>query len=94
MEKFALGMLVGGVGGALLVANNYKMRALVKKTQEEVRAKFDQMVEEKIETAEKVTEEIKEDISTAAKKAEKTVKNKKNAQNLKSFARPFFLCVV
>jgi hypothetical protein len=79
MEKFALGMLVGGVGGALLVANNYKMRALVKKTQEEVRAKFDQMVEEKIETAEKVTEEIKEDIATAAKKAEKTVKKAKKA---------------
>ena len=79
MEKFALGMLVGGVGGALLVANNYKMRALVKKTQEEVRAKFDQMVEEKIETAEKVTEEIKEDIATAAKKAEKTAKKAKKA---------------
>jgi secreted protein with Ig-like and vWFA domain len=79
MEKFALGMLVGGVGGALLVANNYKMRALVKKTQEEVRAKFDQMVEEKIETAEKVTEEIKEDIAAAAKKAEKTVKKAKKA---------------
>ncbi len=79
MEKFALGMLVGGVGGALLVANNYKMRALVKKTQEEVRAKFDQMVEEKIETAEKVTEEIKEDIANAAQKAEKTVKKAKKA---------------
>lgn len=79
MEKFALGMLVGGIGGALLVANNYKMRALVKKTQEEVRAKFDQMVEEKIEAAEKVTEEIKEDISAAAKKAEKTMKKAKKA---------------
>ena len=79
MEKFALGMLVGGVGGALLVANNYKMRALVKKTQEEVRAKFDQMVEEKIGPAEKVTEEIKEDSATAAKKAEKTVKKAKKA---------------
>ena len=79
MEKFALGMLVGGIGGALLVANNYKMRALVKKTQEEVRAKFDQMVEDKIETAQKATEEIKEDIATAAKKVKKTVKKAKKA---------------
>ena len=79
MEKFALGMLVGGIGGALLVANNYKMRALVKKTQEEVRAKFDQMVEDKIETAQKATEEIKEDIATAAKKVKKTVKKAQKA---------------
>ena len=79
MEKFALGMLVGGIGGALLVANNYKMRALVKKTQEEVRAKFDQMVEEKIETAEKATEELKDAVANTAEKAKKTLKKAKKA---------------
>ena len=80
MEKFALGMLVGGIGGALLVANNYKMRALVKKTQEEVRAKFDQMVEEKIETAEKATEELKDAVANTAEKAKKTLKKAKKKE--------------
>ena len=48
MEKFAIGLMVGGIGGALLVANNYKMRTLVRKTQEEVQANLDRMLDEKI----------------------------------------------
>ena len=35
MEKFAIGALLGALGGALLVANNYKMQRLVKKGQTE-----------------------------------------------------------
>mgnify|MGYP007057775704 CR=1 FL=1 len=35
MEKFAIGALLGSLGGALLVANNYKMQRLVKKGQTE-----------------------------------------------------------
>ena len=79
MEKFALGALVGGIGAALLVANNNKMRALVKKTQAEVQAKFDQVLDDKIDAAEKMTKEIKEEVSSAAKKAEKSVKKAKKA---------------
>ena len=48
MEKFVIGLLVGGVCGALLTANNYKMRTLVKKGQEEVQAKLDELMDEKI----------------------------------------------
>ena len=34
MEKiFCLGVMLGAVGGALLVANSYKARSLVKKSQ-------------------------------------------------------------
>ncbi len=58
MEKFAIGVLVGGLGGALLVANNYKMRTLVRKTQEEVQGKFDQMMDEKIRAMDAMTDEI------------------------------------
>lgn len=58
MEKFALGVMVGGICGALLTANNYKMRAFVRKTQEEVQAKFDQMLEEKTRAMEAATDEI------------------------------------
>ena len=36
MEKiFCLGVMIGAVGGALLIANSYKMRSLVKKSQAE-----------------------------------------------------------
>ena len=59
MEKFALGIVLGGVGGALLVANNYKMRTLVRKTQEELQAKLDAMLDEKIRGMETMTDEVK-----------------------------------
>ena len=49
MEKFILGVVVGGVAGALLTANNYKMRTLVKKSQAEVQAKLDKLMYEKIQ---------------------------------------------
>ena len=52
MEKFAIGLLLGGIGGALLVANNYKMRTLVKKGQDEVMTKVDEFMDEKIQSME------------------------------------------
>jgi hypothetical protein len=73
MEKFALGVIVGSIGGALLVANNYKMRTLVRKTQEEVQAKLDQMMDERIRAMDDTTEEIKAEIET--KTAKKPVKS-------------------
>ncbi|MBQ9714213.1 MAG: hypothetical protein IJV83_02710 [Clostridia bacterium] len=72
MEKFACGLVLGCIGGALLTANNYKMRTLVRKTQEEMKAKFDKMIDEKIQAAEELTEEIKE----SAEKAAETVAEK------------------
>ncbi len=62
MEKLVIGLLIGGVAGALLTANNYKMRTLVKKSQEEVQAKLDQFMDEKIEDLEKGREKIKETV--------------------------------
>ena len=59
MEKFAIGLVLGGLGGALLVANNYKMRTLLKKGQEEVQAKLDKLMDEKIEEMEEVKEQMK-----------------------------------
>ena len=49
MEKFAIGLVIGGLGGALLAANNYKMRTLIKKGQEEVQLKLDKLMDEKIQ---------------------------------------------
>ena len=75
MEKFAIGLLLGGVGGALLVANNYKMRTLVKKGQEEVQNKLNAMMDEKIlAMEEKQAQEEKDEDSVSDKKPKKSAK--------------------
>ena len=87
MEKFAIGLMLGGIGGALLAANNYKMRVLIKKGQDELQAKLDKLMDEKIEELEDGAKEVKEQISDKAdelkekanavkKKAEKSIKKK------------------
>lgn len=50
MEKFILGLAVGMAGGALLVANNCKLRNLVKKNQEDVMKKAEQYIDSKLES--------------------------------------------
>ena len=74
MEKFAIGLLIGGIGGALLAANNYRMRTLIRKGQEEVKTKLDQIMDEKIKMMEEGVEELKE---TAEEKAEEIIERKK-----------------
>ena len=79
MEKFAIGLLLGCVGGALLTANNYKMRTLVKKSQEEVQAKFDAMLDEKIREMDMMSddreeEEDKEEVKKANSKRRSATK--------------------
>ena len=73
MEKFAIGLVLGGLGGALLVANNYKMRTLLKKGQEEVQAKLDKLMDEKIEQLEKGAKDVKEKVE---EKAEELIEKK------------------
>ena len=51
-----LGQDSGGIGGALLTANNYKMRTLVRKSQEEVQTKLDELMDDKIREMEKKSE--------------------------------------
>lgn len=49
MEKmFCLGLMFGAIGGALLVANSYKARSLVKKSQYEVMEKMNEMMDERL----------------------------------------------
>ncbi len=53
MEKmFCLGVVLGAIGGALLVANSYKARSLVKKSQAEVMQKVDEMMDERLKACE------------------------------------------
>ena len=74
MEKFVVGMLLGGLGGALLVTNNYKMRTLVRKGQDEIQAKLDKMLDEKIDSVEKSTDKIVKETEKAADEVKKKVK--------------------
>ena len=48
MEKFVTGLLLGMAGGALLVANSKKTRALVKMSQDEIKEKIDAYIDQKL----------------------------------------------
>ena len=52
MEKFILGIAVGMAGGALIVANNCKLRNLVKKNQDDLMQKAEQYIDSKLEKME------------------------------------------
>ncbi len=78
MEKFAIGVLVGGLAGALLTANNYRMRTLVKKGQAELMAKLDRAMDDKIEDFEESAQERKE--QAEENPAEATEKKAKKAK--------------
>ncbi len=79
MEKLAIGMILGGIAGALLTANNYKMRTLVRKGQQEVQAKLDKLMDDKIEQMEEGVETLKAEAKEQADELteKKTRKTKK-----------------
>ena len=52
MEKFTIGLMLGAIGGAYAVANSYKMRTLVRKGQEEIKERLDEMLDEKLKAVE------------------------------------------
>ncbi len=53
MEKFILGLAIGMAGGAIIVANNCKLRNLVKKNQEDFMQKAENYIDTKLEELEK-----------------------------------------
>ncbi len=60
MEKFFFGAIVGMAAGALLVANNCKLRNLVKKNQEDLMEKAENYIDEKLEQLEKAGKDKKQ----------------------------------
>ena len=71
MEKFAIGALLGALGGALLVTNNYKMRELVKKSQSQALDKIDQFMDEKLDKAYKTLDNAEQSSEASGKKKSK-----------------------
>lgn len=59
MEKLVVGMAVGCVLGALIVTNNRKVQALVKKGQDELLDKIDEIVDEKLDMLDEKLDEAK-----------------------------------
>ena len=57
MEKFILGAVLGMAGGALIVANNCKLRNLVKKNQDDLLQKAEQYIDSKLEKMEQKVDE-------------------------------------
>ena len=53
MEKFIIGVAVGMAAGALIVANNCKLRNLVKKNQEDIMEKAENYIDTKLEQLDK-----------------------------------------
>ena len=57
MEKFILGDVLGMAGCELIVANNCKLRNLVKKNQDDLLQKAEQYIDSKLEKMEKKVDE-------------------------------------
>ena len=53
MEKFIVGLALGMAAGAVLVANNCKLRNLVKKNQEDLMEKAENYIDVKLDELEK-----------------------------------------
>lgn len=53
-----LGVALGMAGGALMVANNCKLRNLVKKNQDDLMKKAEQLIDSKLEKLEQMTDSM------------------------------------
>ena len=48
-KSFCIGLMLGAVGGALILANSQKAMQMVKKSQDEIKQKVTDFVDDKIE---------------------------------------------
>ncbi len=69
MEKFTIGLLMGSVIGAVCVANNYKIRTLVKKGQKEMQDKIDEIMDKTIDVMDEEKEQAKTEKVEKSKKS-------------------------
>ena len=62
MEKFAIGIAIGAIVGAAIVANSQKTRQLVVKGQEEIKSKLDTAIDQKLQEFEDDDDEEDEEV--------------------------------
>ena len=78
MEKFTIGLALGALVGAAIVANSQKTRKLFIKSQDELKSRVDEMIDEKLEMLEEASDEDDEE-ETSKTKPKRTgfIKSKK-----------------
>ncbi len=57
MEKFTIGLAVGALIGMAIVANSQKTRRLFIKSQDELKSKIDEMIDDKLETLDEMIDD-------------------------------------
>ena len=67
MEKFTIGLVLGAMLGAAVVANSQKTRQLFIKSQEELKNRIDDMIEEKLEMLDELSDDEEEEEEPTAK---------------------------
>ena len=72
MEKFTIGLAVGALIGAAVVANSQKTRKLFVKSQDEIKTKLDDMIDEKLEMLEEDDEDDEDDEPKKSKTKKKS----------------------
>ncbi|MBE5753373.1 MAG: hypothetical protein E7343_04845 [Clostridiales bacterium] len=58
MEKFTIGLAVGALIGMAIVANNQKTRRLFIKSQDELKSKIDEMIDDKLDKFDEMIDDI------------------------------------
>ena len=71
MEKFTIGLAVGALLGAAIVANSQKTRQLFIKSQDELKNKFDDILDDKIEMLDELDDEDEDDEPIKTRKYKK-----------------------
>lgn len=57
MEKFTIGLAVGAILGMAIIANSQKTRRLFIRSQDEIKSKIDDALDEKLEEFDELTDE-------------------------------------
>ena len=61
MEKFTIGLAVGAIIGMAIIANSQKTRRLFIKSQDELKSKIDEMIDEKLDKLDEMIDDIDEE---------------------------------
>ena len=64
MEKFTIGLALGALVGAFVLANSQKTRQLFIKSQDELKSRIDELIDEKLQSLSQEEEDDEEEDET------------------------------